>query len=91
MQILNLCARLTVCFAVGVAVPVYGDAEISVAYGVLQGVGIPPGSRDRTMLGFTPSPGQDAVAVGCALDDGICICDSSARRGTEADALVGMA
>jgi len=46
---------------------------------VLQGVGLPPGSRIRTVLGFTRS--QDAVprGGGCALSDGVCICDDRTR------------
>ena len=48
---------------------------------------LPPGSRVRTILEFTRSPGQDVVAVGCALVDSVGIFDLSAPQGADADAL----
>ena len=89
----DLCVRLTACFLAGVAARVCGDPAASVAY-VLHmphDVEIPPGARVRAILGFTRSSGQDAVAAGCALVDGVCVCELSAPRGAEADALAGMA
>ena len=93
---IDLCARLTVCFLVSVAVRacVCGDAATSVTSEVLHtpcGVETPPRSRVQTVVGFTRSPGQDAVAAGFALVDGVCVCDLSAPRGAESDALVELA
>ena len=75
---------------------VRGAAAASVASEVRHmpcGVEMSPGSRVRTILGFTRSPGQDVVAAGCALVDGVCVCvcELSAPRGAEADAIAGMA
>ena len=76
---IDLCVRLTVCFLAGIAARVCGDTAASVAYAVLHmshdiDILRSPGSRVRTILRFTRSSGQDAVATGCALVDGVSVC-----------------
>jgi len=83
-RLIGLGAGLTVCFLVGIAACVCGDAAVGVASDLL-----PPGSQVRTILGFTRSPVQDAVTAGCALVDGFRGCDLSAPRVAEAAAFVG--
>ena len=90
---IDLCVSLTVCFLAGIAACVCGDTAASVAFEVLlmpNDFEIPPSSRVRTILGFTRSSGQDAVAAGCALVGGVCVCELTAPRGAEADALAGI-
>lgn len=73
MRSVDLCALLTVCFLVGVAARVCGDATVRVASEVLQGAERPLGPRFRTILGFTRCPRYEAVTAVCELVDGVCI------------------
>ena len=84
-------ARLVAGYICGVSAVVCGAPAVGVAAAAFRGLSIPPSSRIVSVFGALRSPGQDAVAAGCSLVDGVCVCDLSAPRGAEADALAGMA
>ena len=85
------CVNLVAAFLVGVSARVCaGPAEL-LAGDALLGLGLPGECGVACLTGWARSPAQDAVAAGCDLLDGVCVCDLSAPRGAEADALAGMA
>ena len=87
------CSRLVACYVLGVACHVCGESAAGVARDFLAAVRLPEYAEIGCLAMVQRSAGQDAVASGCSLVDGVCECDVSALRqgGAEADALSGMA
>ena len=70
---------------------VCGGVASDVAADVARRVRLPLESGVLSLLPPARSSAQDAQAAGSSLVDGVCVCDLSAPRGAEADALAGMA
>ena len=85
------CGRLVAAYVFGVAARVCGRAAEELAAETVGGLGLPGDARVLSLVRPVRSSGDDAVAAGCSLVGGVCVCDLSAPRGAEADALAGMA
>ena len=87
------CSRLVAWFILGVACRVCGEPAEGIAHDFLMGARLPAYAELVCLAPAHRSAGQDAVASGCSLVDGVCECGVSALRqgGAEADAPSGMA
>ena len=83
--------RLVAAYVFGVATRVCGEAAVLLADEAIRGLGLPADSRVLSAVQPVRSGGTDAVAAGCSLVGGVCVCYVSAPRGAEADALSVMA
>ena len=87
----SLCVRVVATYVVGVASRVCGHLADGLASSLSPWLSLPPGYGVKAFLPPGRSAAQDAVAAECTLLGGVCVCDLSAPRGAEADALAGMA
>ena len=85
------CVRVVATYVVGVASRVCGHPADDLASSLSPWLSLPSGYGVKAFLPPGRSAAQDAVSAECTLLGGVCVCDLSAPRGAEADALAGMA